>query len=531
MLRRRRHFAQEELLRTTHIPAPTAGMNLVDPASALGPNQAISTVNLVKGERGLLPRPGYEEQATHVGATDGDVRSLLAFHGTTGAQNRFFGCAPDGIYDVSTPTSTPTLKHAFGISDTNSGRGVGCDVAIAGGHFYLYADEANGYLVYDESTDTWAAGSTTVIVPADIRFVTFYKNRVWFVQTNSLIAGYLAAGTLAGAVTTFDLGTVFQHGGQLIGMWSWSLDAGDGRNSNLVFITSTGEVAIYTGDDPGAAGWKLAGLWNVGGVPVGRRLAYAYGSDLLMLTTQGALPISKLVNAETPLGESLYATRQMQPYFVQAMAEQGSRIGWEMNLHPKAGFLIINTPGVPGSVQEQLAMPYSSKGWSRLQGLDILCMEVWDGNLYFGTRNGRVCKSAGYVDDARLGGDMAHIQSVNCFTIGGFSTMGSARYKNVTFVVPRFITHGVSPIQEALARYDFDIADAGTASGTALGTGSLWDSAIWDTSLWMGLTATSEIVQGTVGRGVNVAVGVAFQSQDYTLLAGFDVMWQEEGIF
>lgn len=529
-LRPRRHFAQRELLKAKHIPAPVGGMNLVDPASALSELDALSTVNLVKGERGLLPRPGWREWATNVGATAGEVRSVMPFHGTTTVVNRLFACAPNGIYDVTASGAAPTLKHTFAVSDGNSGRGVYCAVTTAAGPFLLYADETNGYLLYTGGTDIWAAGSTTGLAPADAAFVALHKNRVWFAQRNTLKAWYLAAGpTISGAATVFDLSAVFSKGGSLAGIWAWSLDSGTGRDDLLVFVTTAGELALYGGSDVAAADWALRGRWDIGGVPAGRRLAFSYGNDLLLLTTQGILPISTLTR-EGAQQDQLYTTRPLQPLFVQTMSEQASRIGWEMNINPKAGFMFVNTPGLPGSLQEQYAMSYSSRGWSRLQGLDILSTAVWDGNLYFGTRDGRVCQSNGYVDNVKLGGDTSQAKSINCFTIGGFSTLGSLSYKIIELITPRFITHGVTPAQTALARFDFDVSDAGAAGGVATGLGSVWDTAIWDTALWGGSLATAEVVQGATGRGVHVAVGVAFQSQDYSLLVGFDVAWQEEGL-
>src|SRR5574341_348084 len=421
MIRRRHHFARPSLLRATHLPAPTAGMNLVDPASALGPLQAISTVNLVKGERGLIARPGTVEQARGVGITAGDVRSVLGYHGTTAFLNRLFACAPDGIYTVTTATAAPTRVLAFGTNDVNSGRGVGCNVTTAGGAYYLYADETNGLFTYASGTDTWAATAITGLAAASVRFVTTFKNRVWVVEAGSLRAWYMSAGAVAGAVTSFDLQSVFQRGGTLAGIWAWSRDGGAGIDDYIAFLTTQGELAVYSGTNP-ATDFRLVGLFNLGGVPTGRRLALSYGGDLLFLTTQGVLPISKLVGSLTPIEESLYTTRPLQPLFVQTMANQSTRIGWEMALHPKAGMLVINTPGVPGDVQEQFVMSYSSKGWSRLQGLDILSSDVWDGEYYFGTREGRVMKSSGYVDNVKLGGDTSAIKNINCFTIGGFST-------------------------------------------------------------------------------------------------------------
>lgn len=526
----RQYASQPDQLRSRHVPAPVAGMNLVDPASALGPLDAISMVNLVKGERGLLPRPGWREYATHVGSTDGEVRSLLAHHGSITTNSKLFACAPNGIYTVSPGGAAPTLKFTFPVNNQDSGRGVSCGAVTGAGSFLLYADEANGYHLYTESTDTWAAGSVTGVAPADLVFVTVFKGRTWFVERNSMRAWYLAAGpTISGAATQFDLQSVFRHGGSLVGIWSWSLDSGVGRDDYLVFISSTGELAIYLGTDP-ATDFRLSGLWDLQGVPAGRRLAFSYGSDLLLLTTQGVLPMSVLTR-EGALQDQLYATRQVQPLFVQTMSEQSNRIGWEMNMCPKAGFMFVNTPGLPGALQEQYAMSYSSKGWSRLQGLDILSTVVWDNDLYFGTRDGRVCQTNGYVDNVKLGGDTTNARSVNCFTIGGFTNLGSMNYKTLVSITPRFITRGVTPAQQTLARFDFDIADAGAATGAASGTGSLWGSAVWGTALWGGGYVPAAVVQSATGRGVHMAIGVAFQAQDYALLVGCDVTWQEEGLY
>ena len=59
-------------------------------------------------------------------------------------------------------------------------------------------------------------------------------------------------------------------------------------------MSSGGDVVVYQGIDPMAADFTLVGRYYVG-KPLGRRCMCRYGSDLLILTAEGLIPMSRLL--------------------------------------------------------------------------------------------------------------------------------------------------------------------------------------------------------------------------------------------
>jgi hypothetical protein len=45
-----------------------------------------------------------------------------------------------------------------------------------------------------------------------------------------------AVNALYGTVTSWDFGSKFKHGGNLVGLWSWTVDGGIGIDDYLVAI-------------------------------------------------------------------------------------------------------------------------------------------------------------------------------------------------------------------------------------------------------------------------------------------------------
>lgn len=510
-----------------NVPAPILGIDAISAASDLDPRHAFYLFNLIHADRGLKPRPGWQEQSTNVGSVAGEVRSIMPYH-SSGALDRLFATAQNGIYDCTASGAAPTLKFTFGTQNANSGFGEGLVfVNSANARFLPWCDEVNGYLLYTQGTDSWAAGSTTGVSAAALVSVVQWGSRLWFVERDTSKAWYLAPGAISGTATAFDFGPFFTGGGTLRNLYRWTRDGGAGMNDHLVAVSSSGDVVVFQGTDPAfSSTFGLVGSWNVGGVPAGRRLASPYGGDLLLLTLNGLLPVSRLVSGAA-LTPDTYETNSIRPLFIDAMASQSTKNGWHVQQHPRGGFLSVNTPGVSGQAQEQFAMSFTSRGWSRLRGLDMVSSAVWQGEFYYGTRDGRVLKSTGTVDNVKLGGDTSQAQPIECVALGGFSFLGSVNRKQVKFYRPAFLTHGLSPAFQAYIRYDYDTTEPSGSLAQALSSAGAWDSATWDSSFWGGLFGKSYRRSGAFGIGTNVALGIRFAAQDYAVLVGWDIGWEE----
>ncbi len=123
-------------------------------------------------------------------------------------------------------------------------------------------------------------------------YVNLFKERLYFVEKNSLSFWYLPVDSINGAVSEFPLGGIFKNGGYLQAMGTWTIDAGYGVDDLAVFVTSNGEVAVYKGSDPSdPTDWALIGIWNIGQT-FARKCVFKYGGDILLLTQQGLVPLS-----------------------------------------------------------------------------------------------------------------------------------------------------------------------------------------------------------------------------------------------
>jgi hypothetical protein len=487
---------------------------------------AAYAINVISGARGLTVRPGWEEVETNLGGHE--VRSLLPYHGSTPAADRLFASTSDYLYD----TSGDAQVALWSTVDATSGTGAHTVFTNGAGRWMAYTDEANGYYIYEEATDTWSVGSVTGPPVSDLVFVVSFKHRLWFVERGSSRAWYLGLDAISGALTQFDFGPLFPHGGSLIGLYTWTMDGGIGADDMFVACSTAGDVVVFRGTDPAsAATWEQLGEFFVGGFPAGRRVAANSAGDILLLTVQGALPLSKLVLGQALTPET-YETRRVRPLFTEAMATMRAFPGWEMQIHPEANFLMINTPGnaAVGEIQKQFAMSYATRGWSRLVGLDILCTGVWRGKLYFGTRDGRVCLNEGPLDGVELGGVTTNATAIECAVLSAFRLFGTSKLKTVRHVIPTFITKGRVPDTDAFARFDYDVLEpVGSIPASMFGPG-LWDTGLWDSALWAGALVPVLTVSGAEGEGRAIAVGCHFFSQDYTVLVGFMLAWEEGGL-
>jgi hypothetical protein len=367
--------------------------------------------------------------------------------------------------------------------------------------------------------------------PANVAAVAVWKSRVWLIEKDSAAAWYGDVNSFLGTFDRFDFGLKAPHGGRLLGLFNWSYDAGGGLNTHLVGIFSSGDIVIYSGTDPTTVDtFGLTGCWFVGGVPAGRRIATEYGGDVLILSTLGVIPLSKLVAGQAKEKSSQYTTFKVQPIFNFLVAAYGREMGWGMYVHPTDNVLLIATPEIPGQGNLQLAMSLSAmQGWGVYRDLPMLSAGVWNGKLYFGTSDGRVLVNDGQVDGVTLA-DPSSFTLVNYSLILGYRDMGSAAHKRVKLIEPTILSGAPDDTVEATALYGYNLLEPPPPSPSPGGAGNAWDEGAWDVAVWGGDYTATQPLQGSGGVGRDVAIAIRGAAKSRTILTGVRVYFDTGGM-
>jgi hypothetical protein len=514
-----------------HIPAPVGGLNTVDAGYEMPATDAPVLFNVIAAENGLRSRLGYKEFATNVGS--GMVPTVMPYAGSSwdGTKDRLFATTSTTLYDVTAGGSSPTSKLTFSSSSGDAGWGNSHAVVnSAGAHFLMYFDEKNGYHVYTESTDTWAAvaagaGATQIngVTPGNLVFGTVWKNFVLFVErdTSKMWFGS-STNALYGTVTSFDFGAKFLHGGSLVGLWSWTgPDGGDSINDYLVAVSSSGDLVIYSGTDPNSAtSFGIRGVWFIGGVPAGRRIATRDGGDLLIVTNLGVLSLSKLVSGVSVGDRSQYETRKIGNTFNQAVATSGAYKGWALQVHPEDATLVVTVPTGAAVASGQYAMSLHTRGWCEYRYLPIVSMGAWLRQLYFGTADGRVCINTGYLDNVNLAATT--YSEIQCGGVSAFTNLGDGRSKQLQRIAISYLNNGGADAR-AEARYRFNLSEVSAFVTSISNASNLWGVGLWGVAKWGGGYTTTRKQFGAAGMGPDFAVAWRMNVTARTAVLGFDV--------
>jgi len=310
---------------TASLPAPTKGLNAKDALANMSSDYAITMDDWFPTPSSVDVRNGHEDHAT--GLT-GAVETLAYY--TTGTSQKLFGAADGDIFDV---TAAGAVGAAVVTGQTND-RWQYINMGTAGGFFLLMVNGADKLLRYTGSVwqvDGDGSADITGVDTADIIHINNFKNRVFLIENNSFNAWYLPVASIGGAATKLDLSGLFKLGGYLMTMVNWTIDNSAGIDDYAAFITSEGEVAIYSGIDPSSStDWLLEGTFRMGS-PIGRRCAIKVGADVVVLTVDGAFPLSKsMLTDRTQLGLSL--TDKISPLINQDIRNYKDNFGWDISI-------------------------------------------------------------------------------------------------------------------------------------------------------------------------------------------------------
>jgi hypothetical protein len=417
-------------------PAAVGGINAIDSLMLMPPEDAIYTYNLMPSEYGMRLRQGYRQWATGCvvdPAVNNDVRTIIPFESNIQdqANNRIFGVTAEGIWDVTLfNTNVPVRKAAFAQTSDPAGYGVWAeftgDAAGSGlrGHYLFYADGLNGIWQYEEATDLWAQppsgltgadwrympdGATNTAFPVDnVAFVMVFKQRIWVILEDEDDAWYLPVASIGGELTRFNFGSKMPHGGNLQGLFTWTVDSGIGVDDMMVAIGRGGDVIIYQGEDPeitptGGTPWSTKGNWFIGQTPNSRRIAVDYGPDLYILSTYGLVSLNNLLRGE-PLSGNMPSRKISR--FLRADVKQGnSSPSWQMVINPSDGFLQIITPKPTSTPYIQYNMNTQTGAWGFWENVPIFSADSLGGDYIMGGADGVVYINSGTMDGTEIVAD------------------------------------------------------------------------------------------------------------------------------
>lgn len=488
--------------RITGLPAPIGGWNARDSVAEMPETDAVSLTNWFPTTTECRLRLGYTNYSTGL---PGQVETIFAYAG--GATDKLFGVSGTAIYDC---TAGGAVGAAV-VSGLTNARFQYINNATAGGNYLLAVNGADKMRYFDGTT--WSAdGGTFTVTVADTSNwigITLHKQKVWGIQKNTLKAWYLPSGTIAGAASLQDMSPFFKLGGSLAGVETWTIDGGEGLDDLLVFITTKGEVLVYKGTDPASiATWQMVGLYRIG-TPIGNRCLYKYQGDILAITQDGLLPLSKAIQSER-VTTSVAVSEKIQWAVSDAVSLYSSTFGWQVLNFPKENQLFLNVPVAVGA-QQQYVMNTISQAWCNYTGWNANCWEVYKDDAYFGG-NTFVCKA--WSTNADNG------SNIQGNALQAFSKFKSESNKRFVLSRPIFRANG-TPAVYAGFNLDYDQSDTTAPLAFApVSSGGVWNTAKWGIDVWgSGSLNVYKSWQGAAGIGMAGAQRVKVASQ------GIDLRW------
>lgn len=484
--------ATPRVARGDSIPAPVGGWDSLSPLAGMDPRRAVALDN-------LFPQPGYLEirkgHRLHASVATGStpVESVMAYHALNTTNDKLFAAAGTAIYDVTAGGAGSSV-----VSGLANARWQHLNFSTTGGNFLVIANGADGVRTWDGSA--WATSAITGITAADVIGLCAFSERIWMIRKGQISPAYLPLDSIAGAAVVFDLGGVFAKGGELTTAIAWSRDGGAGPDDYIAFITSRGEVAIYSGDP--SSSMALAGVYEMG-APLGRRSAGKYGADVGVICVDGVLPLSRAINTDRSAIADASITAIIQPTMSAAARAYEANFGWQMVSYPRGTRAILNVPVGSGANQEQYVMNTVSGAWCRFLGEPANCWEVFRDRLFYGGNGGNVVEAdvQGFDYDGNITFNME--TAFNYFKRRG-------NQKQFGMCRPLLLTDGQAAVNFAL-NLDFERNGVLHQLASPGGETSKWGSMTWGVDPW---SDASKLLSGWIAtEGLGFAASIRLQGE------------------
>lgn len=379
--------------------------------------------------------------------------------------------------------------------------------AISSGPFQdneALTDGATGSATSNIPSGTSTA-STVAITGIDtdtLSHIWLHKERIWFIEENTLSAWYLPVDSIGGAGGELVLGSVFKKGGYLLFGATWSNDSGSGMDDKCVFVTNLGEVAVYEGTNPASANtWALVGVYDIGD-PVNKHAFFNVGGELVIATRDGLVPISKAITQDRAALKAEAMSYNIEDAWVDAISGATATAPVNLTLWQKQGILLVGTPATYQGMKVSFAANARTGAWGRILGWDVRCSVVFEGGLYFSDANGAV-----FLAD--VGGNDNGTAYTGYFA-PKFSECGTPDQKFVNHIA--FLSRAPIAFDYGAAVFgDYSIGAIPTTSPMPESSTSVWGTGVWGTSVWGGGEAKTgqKRWKAAYGSGYSIAPAVS----------------------
>lgn len=536
---------RQQTAQPVSLPAPVGGWDASSPLASMPIQNAVILDNWIPRSSSCEVRRGFVPQCTSAPAA---VETLMAYRGGASG-DKLFAATNGGIYDATTAGS---VFGAALVSGFTSNRWNSFHFANSAGEWLIAlngSDTPQGY-----NAGTWGALPTitgTGLTASNLFCGTSHQGRAFYAEKNTLHVWYPAAGAVGGAVTLLDLGSIFTKGGRIIALETWSWQFGVTADQYFVIMTDQGQIALYSGTDPSnASDWALTGVYDFG-TPIGPRSLVKYGADLVIVSSDGIVPMSQAMKLDRSQDDTVALTAKIAPAFAEVVRAYRTNYGWQGILYPGAttsssttatggSLAIFNIPVTTLGTSIQFVQNMATGAWARFpSGLNAFCWEIANNCIYFGSTAGVYQWDVGASDNG---------VNITASVLGAFNNWGAPVTKKAVMVRPLLNAPGiVTPAVDINADYNQamptatpSVVNASVSAQIryawtgATGMGYMMAPAMQVTisptsgSDTLGVDTTSDSLL-TDGTGDVLAVDSGLPFDVEVSLIGFDVLYERGG--
>jgi hypothetical protein len=357
------------------IPAPFQGLNTRDSFNILRPDEARVLENFLPDAGSCNIRPGYY---THC-AGDTVYKSIFVHSSPTA--RTILAAGDNKIFDVS-GTSPIQISNTTITNDRwNTENLAGNIVGVNG---------TDAPWIYNGTTFAAASFTGDSINVAKLATVQLVRDRLWFTIKGSADVCYAGSSAVGGALNKHQLSQI-ATGGTCVDINSWSMaTGGEGPSDTTVFVMSTGEILVYSGNPglgPGdATGFSLVARFNsVPPIPSSFGCTVKVGGELVVVTQNGPLPMSLIAQGFAFDPQKQGPWGKIAPSWKADYQRYGFNDGWSATYH--AGIVYFNI--ITGTSQtKQYVFNSSVPAWTTYTGMPVAQFASNGTDLFFAEISG-----------------------------------------------------------------------------------------------------------------------------------------------